>query len=111
MLGDIIKQKGRYSMDKKEIIVIWVVGIALALGFVLSTYKISYYKESISALDQLEEIDKSGDYQKPAVPTGEWHIRKTHSPYVIFSNLITYIPTILILGTLSIYTLRKKKRK
>jgi uncharacterized membrane protein YecN with MAPEG domain len=98
-------------MDKREMIAIWVIGIVLALGFVLSTYKISYYKESISALDQLEELDKSGSYPNPTARTGEWHVRKTHSPYVIFSNLITYIPAILIIGTLSIYTLRKKKRK
>ncbi len=82
-------------MNKKQLIVTWIIALLLSMGAIASTHKITYKTGGPSILDEL----KKG-----------LHISTTYNPYLILANLIKYMLPVLIIGITLIYTLRSKKK-
>lgn len=87
-------------MNKKQLIVTWIVGLFLIAGFILSTYNIRYGEKTYTNSQGLTLT----------LLNMQWQISGTIHPLVILRNLIRYIPAILIIGGLLIYSLRDKKK-
>jgi len=88
-------------MNKRQLVVVWVIAILLSMGAIASTYKFTYCEPN--NIDSLlrEEND-------PIVKT--WHADSTNNPYLIMSNLIRYMLPVMIIGSILIYTLKSKKK-
>jgi heme/copper-type cytochrome/quinol oxidase subunit 2 len=89
-------------MNKKQMIVLWVVAILLCMGLVFSTYEVWYKaKPKPNTLDALLIDDE---------PRG-WTISKLNRLDRIGVNMIRYLSPILIIGGVLLYSLRNKNKQ
>jgi len=84
-------------MNKRQLIVTWIMALLLSIGAIASTYEIVYRRGQTgpSILDEVE---------------GGLFISSIHNPFSMLSNMIKYMFPVLIIGITLIYTLRNKNK-
>jgi hypothetical protein len=92
-------------MNKKQMVVLWIGGLFLASAFVISTYTF-WQEHSVQVSSGFPALDELTN--RASNETAGWHLSKTSRFDVIGSNLIRYMPPILIISGLLIYSLKSK---
>jgi hypothetical protein len=85
-------------MNKKQLIVIWIMATLLCIGLVISTYTV-WYNEKPNTLDGL--LDGKG----------QWCIGGVNRIDVVLVNLVRYVSPVLIIGGLLLYNVWSKTKK
>ena len=102
-------------MNKKQLIVAWVMGILIALSFMFMPFRI-YFREPIYTKFHLIPIEKGKPLTFDDIPTKKpigykigIFVQKELHPVKVTYRLLGRIFPFLIIGGLLIYTLRNKR--
>ena len=93
-------------MNKKQLIVAWVVGISISLACILMPYTIDFKK---GIFDNTSWPSRLTGYKYGVFIEGHT-TQELRRPVITYNRLLGRVFPILILGGLLIYTLRDKKK-